>query len=151
MRKNSNGHAGVEQTLGCDHATERPRRVGAAAEADDEYLVARNVVARDEGVAAHDAGDQAGAERAAEEANEQIIRTADTMQILRRLLHNAIAILQHPLLLLFQQKGAGSIFAVQIEKELENVGRRRGLVVAIRLAGAVPSPISAEDDVFAHD
>jgi hypothetical protein len=105
-------------------------------------------VARDEGVAAHHARDDARAQCPAEQLDEKVLRIADAVQVLRHLQRRAGRIGEHALLLVGSAVGRGveHVLAGEREIELEDVGRTSILRVVFRLARAVPGAVGAEHD-----
>src|SRR5205823_469023 len=92
----------VEQTPRRDQAGQGARRVGAAAEADHEDAVARRVVARNEGVAAYDPGDETRPAGAAAHLHEKVAGVTDSVQVLGDLLDRPVRSREAPLLLVGQ-------------------------------------------------
>ncbi|MBW8845245.1 MAG: hypothetical protein JF607_09755 [Burkholderiales bacterium] len=142
------GEGRVKQALRGDHAGQRAHRVGAAAEADQVDAVARLIVARHEGVAADDARDQPGADRAAQCLDEGVVRVAHAVQVLGRLQNLARRVGQEALLLVGQRDRVQRIDAGQVVEELEHIGRRSGLFLVA--AAAIPGAVGTKHDLLGH-
>src|SRR5207249_9023207 len=110
----------------------------------------RRMVARDEGVAAYDPGDETRPAGAAAHLHEKVAGVTDSVQVLGDLLDRPVRSREAPLLLVGQPRGLGRIHAVEIGEQLEDVGGIGDTVVIVVLPRAVPRPIRAEDDVLGH-
>ena len=99
------GDSRRQQPFRRDQSGQRSGCVGAAAEAEQVDLVALFVVARDEGVAAHDPGDQSFAETAAQRLDDEIVGITDAMKIFGDL-HEVAVYAKLTLLLVGKERSA---------------------------------------------
>ncbi len=156
------GELGLQQSNARDQPGQRARRVRAATEADDDDAVARRMVARDEGVAAGDAGRDAHAERAADDPVGQLRGIADAVHVFRGLDDLPRCRIDERLLHL--QAAPGRSLGLQVAREpreqLADVGDLRlaaavvGGRVPVRrqvvLVGPVPGAVGTENNRLGH-
>src|SRR5258706_474760 len=99
-------------------------------------------------IAAHDTGDDAGAEGSAEQFDDGVIRIADAVQVFGDLHGIAICIHRHALALTGEGERFDGVVAGEVVVQLEDIGAfQHAVLVAVDL-DAVPGAVGEERDCF---